>query len=269
MRRALMICTLLTSLGAGAQHSQDLSISWGGIGFRGDVGPTYTLPTQGSALTLGYRYQGHPHYALRIVAEQGEFTASDFNSGRDDREARGITVRTQTQSAWVLGEVTFLPMRIPSFRFQHTPYLFSGFGVTTYNPQGQYQGEWMDLRPLATEGQGLAGSGTTIYGSRALSVPLGLGWRAHLGPWLMAQAEVQWTWVRSDYLDDVSGNYADTEAVRAAHGDAAAYFADPTNRQLTGYARGQSDQNDGWFRANIGLGLHLEKFWETCAAFLN
>ena len=80
MRRALLICTLLTSLGAGAQHSQDLSISWGGIGFRGDVGPTWTLPTQGSALTLGYRYQGHPHYALRIVAEQGQFTSTDINS---------------------------------------------------------------------------------------------------------------------------------------------------------------------------------------------
>ena len=75
--------------------------------------------------------------------------------------------------------------------------------------------------------------------------------------------------MRSDYLDDVSGNYADVEALREARGDAAAYFADPTQRGLTGYARGQSDQNDGWLRANIGLGLHLEKFWETCAAFLN
>jgi hypothetical protein len=127
----------------------------------------------------------------------------------------------------------------------------------------------MDLRPLGTEGQGLIGSGATVYGTRALSLPLGVGWRAHLGPWLTAQAEVQWTWVQSDYLDDVSGNYADTEAIRSARGDISAYFADPTNRQLAGYARGQSNQNDGWFRANVGLGLHLEKFWETCAAFLN
>ncbi|MEY2971508.1 MAG: hypothetical protein RL738_349 [Bacteroidota bacterium] len=269
MRFLIPFFALAAALPLAGQHSQDLSISWGGIGFRGDVGPTWAAPTQGQAVTLGYRFQGHPHYALRVVAEQGEFQVSDLGSGRADREARGTTVRTQTQSAWALAEVTFLPVRIPSFRFQHTPYLFSGLGVTAYNPQGQYQGEWMDLRPLGTEGQGLSGSGTTTYGTRALSVPLGLGWRAHLGPWLMAQAEVQWTWVRSDYLDDVSGNYADVEALREARGDAAAYFADPTQRGLTGYARGQSDQNDGWLRANIGLGLHLEKFWETCAAFLN
>ena len=168
-----------------------------------------------------------------------------------------------------MSEVSFLPMRIPSFKFQHTPYLFSGLGITAYRPQGQYLGEWIDLRPLGTEGQGLAGSGTTIYGTRALSIPLGLGWRAHLGPWFTAQAEVQWTWIQSDYLDDVSGDYTDVAILREARGDAAAYFADPSNRGLVGYSRGQSDQNDGLFRVNIGLGLHLEKFWETCAAFLN
>jgi len=269
MPRSILFAILLAPLALAGQHSQDLTISWGGMGLRGDVGPTWGAPSQGPSWALGYRYQGHPHYALRLLGERGEFSASDVQSGRADREARGITVRTQTQSFWALGEVTFLPLRIPSFRFQHSPYLFGGIGVTQYNPQGQYQGEWLDLRPLGTEGQGLEGSGTTLYGTRAVSVPLGLGWRAHLGPWLTAQAEAQWTWIQSDYVDDVSGNYADVSALREARGDAAAYFADPTARGLTGYARGQSNQNDGLIRVNVGLGLHLEKFWETCAAFLN
>jgi hypothetical protein len=269
MRTGILLLILTLALPAASQHSQDLTLSWGGIGLRGDVGPTWSNPSQGNAWTLGYRYQGHPHYSVRLVAEQGEFRASDAASSRADRLARGITVRTQTQSVWVMSEVSFLPMRIPSFRFQHTPYLFSGLGITAYRPQGQYLGEWIDLRPLGTEGQGLAGSGTTIYGTRALSIPLGLGWRAHLGPWFTAQAEVQWTWIQSDYVDDVSGDYTDVAILREARGDAAAYFADPSNRGLVGYSRGQSDQNDGLFRVNIGLGLHLEKFWETCAAFLN
>ncbi len=269
MLRPFLFAALFFPFAAFGQHSQDLTVSWGGLGLRGDVGPTWGTPTQGQVWTLGYRYQGHPHYALRIVGEQGEFLASDAASSRADRSARGITVRTQTQSVWALGEVTFLPMRIPSFRFQHSPYLFAGVGVTSYTPQGQYQGEWIDLRPLGTEGQGLDGSGTTFYGTRAVSVPLGLGWRAHLGPWFTAQAEAQWTWIRSDYVDDVSGDYTDVDALREARGDAAAYFADPTGRGITGYSRGQSNQNDGLIRVNVGLGLHLEKFWETCAAFLN
>jgi len=269
MRRSFLIAILWAPLALAGQHSQDLTISWGGMGLRGDVGPTWGTPTQGPSWSLGYRYQGHPHYALRLLGERAEFTASDVQSGRADREARGITVRTQTQSLWALGEVTFLPLRIPSFRVQHSPYLFGGIGIIQFQPQGQYQGEWMDLRPLGTEGQGLDGSGTTLYGTRAVSVPLGLGWRAHLGPWLTAQAEAQWTWIQSDYVDDVSGNYADVAALREARGDAAAYFADPTGRGISGYSRGQSDQNDGLIRVNVGLGLHLEKFWETCAAFLN
>jgi len=269
MLRQTLTAALLWPVLTWGQHSQDLTVSWGGVGLRGDVGPTWGLPVRGQSWSLGYRYQGHPHYALRVAAEQGQCTASDLNASRADRAARGITVRTQTLSVWAMGEVTFLPLRIPSFRFQHSPYLFAGLGVTRYNPQGAYQGTWMDLRPLGTEGQGLDGSGTTIYGTRALSIPLGMGWRAHLGPWLTAQVEAQWTWIASDYVDDVSGNYPDITALREARGDAAAYFADPTARGLTGYARGQSDRNDGLIRANVGLGLHLEKFWETCAAFLN
>jgi len=75
--RPILFAALLFPFAAFGQHSQDLTVSWGGLGLRGDVGPTWGTPTQGQVWTLGYRYQGHPHYALRIVGEQGDFLASD------------------------------------------------------------------------------------------------------------------------------------------------------------------------------------------------
>jgi len=77
MRTGILLFILVLALPAASQHSQDLTLAWGGMNLRGDVGPTWSNPSQGNAWTLGYRYQGHPHYSVRLVAEQGEFTASD------------------------------------------------------------------------------------------------------------------------------------------------------------------------------------------------
>ena len=53
MRTGILLLILTLALPAASQHSQDLTLSWGGLGLRGDVGPTWSNPSQGNAWTLG------------------------------------------------------------------------------------------------------------------------------------------------------------------------------------------------------------------------
>ncbi|MEO8734182.1 MAG: hypothetical protein ABI373_07615, partial [Flavobacteriales bacterium] len=50
-------------------------------------------------------------------------------------------------------------------------YLFAGVGAFHFNPQAQYKGNWVDLRPLGTEGQGLPG-GPVEYSLTGVCIPM-------------------------------------------------------------------------------------------------
>ena len=42
-----------------------------------------------------------------------------------------------------------------SMKYRWTPYVTGGAAVFTFNPKAEYNGEWVALQPLGTEGQGL------------------------------------------------------------------------------------------------------------------
>lgn len=90
-------------------------------------------------------------------------------------------------------------------------YVFLGIGAFTYNPKSRVRSEtndinnpvWYSLRELTTEGQ------EEPYGLVALSMPMGIGFDWNLtGGWQVG-CEINWRYTTTDYLDDVSGIYAD------------------------------------------------------------
>ena len=40
-------------------------------------------------------------------------------------------------------------------RERFTPFVYAGAGMCWFNPQALYEGQWVELQPLGTEGQGL------------------------------------------------------------------------------------------------------------------
>jgi hypothetical protein len=77
-----------------------------------------------------------------------------------------------------------------------SPYLFVGIGVVFYNPRGELNGKWYNLRPLQTEG--------TKYGIATPIVPFGIGVKIkHTRNWDFL-AEIGYRITFSDHLDDVS-----------------------------------------------------------------
>jgi len=118
-------------------------------------------------------------------------------------------------------------LRRPDF----VPYAFIGVGVMHHNPKAYWDGGapnlgapslpegWYELQPLGTEGQNLGGNYPEPYKRLQFVIPAGLGIRYKLDRNWDLSFEVGWRKTFTDYLDDVSGTYADKSALLSQGGE--------------------------------------------------
>ncbi|MGG9971139.1 hypothetical protein ACQ33O_05020 [Ferruginibacter sp. SUN002] len=92
-----------------------------------------------------------------------------------------------------------------------SPYILAGVGYYHFNPQAQNSaGQWVDLQPLSTEGQGFAEyPQRKKYKLNQISFPVGIGVKYELSSVFNLRAEIAPRILRTDYLDDVSTRYID------------------------------------------------------------
>lgn len=164
-----------------------------------------------------------------------------------------------------------------------SPYVMGGVGLFHYNPQAFYQGDWVDLRPLGTEGQGLPElPNSKIYSKFSYNFIIGGGLKLKLSDRLWISGELSARLTGTDYIDDVSGRYVDYFVLRDGNGQLSADLAnrvneglgiDEPNNDFAGQRRGNEGSNDfyyvGLFRLHIflndfdGLGGGRRKYRKT------
>ncbi len=89
-----------------------------------------------------------------------------------------------------------------------SPYIVGGVGVFKFNPRTQLDGQWIDLQPLKTEGQGFPEyPHVKEYKLTQINFPVGMGARYDISPIINIRAELLYRFLWTDYLDDVSGRY--------------------------------------------------------------
>ncbi|MBA3662786.1 MAG: hypothetical protein H0W61_01070 [Bacteroidetes bacterium] len=106
-------------------------------------------------------------------------------------------------------------------------FLFAGIGGFYYNPKGYGPSGYVSLKPLHTEGQGLAG-GPKQYTNYSVCIPLGIYYKATFQKVWTVGIEFAWRKTFTDYIDDVSSRYYDNASISAAYGPLAAQMADPS-----------------------------------------
>lgn len=156
------------------------------------------------------------------------------------------------------------PEKTPS---AFSPYLIGGIGFFHFNPQANLNGQWIDLRPLHTEGEGFAEyPGRKEYKLNQINIPLGIGISYELSSKFNVRLEYINRVLFTDYLDDVHDTYINpqlfskylsgrqlTDALilnNRVRADAApnATTARPGGR------RGNPTDNDSYFTINIKVG---------------
>lgn len=122
-----------------------------------------------------------------------------------------------------------------------TPYAYLGVAGILHNPQAlapaqdlqgnaiPEAGQWVDLRPLGTEGQYSTLQPTDVnygikpYSKIQVAIPIGIGARFRLNDLMDLWFDVGFRYTFTDYLDDVSGNYVDLGVLNSPLAKAMSY----------------------------------------------
>ena len=119
---------------------------------------------------------------------------------------RNLHFRNDLKEFALIGIFKLIPdTRSNDRRPQFGAYLFGGVAAVAHSPMARDtmagEGAWRKLRPMKLEGK--------EYSLVTLAIPVGLGLRYKINSKWDISAELGFRFTRSDYLDDVSGDYAD------------------------------------------------------------
>jgi hypothetical protein len=144
------------------------------------------------------------------------------------------------------------------------PYAFTGLSIFHFNPQANLEGEWYDLQPLGTEGQGTSEfPRRTPYMLTQFAIPMGAGLKFSIGSWVSVGVECMVQVAFTDYLDDVSLSYVNPNILISENGMLSYQLSNRTGEYLnseplnlgSGSKRGNTAVSDyyGYFGATVGV----------------
>ena len=242
----------------------------GDLGGRDQIGKDFSLvdmdfPSTSIGGMIGYRFRFHPYWATTSSLNVGMLKGDDALTEEIIRNSRNLHFKSivvefqQRIEAIVLANEKFgarYSLSGHSRRMKNHNeqlYLFTGIGVSYFNAKAQYNGTWVALRPLKTEGQGLDG-GPGTYAPVTATIPFGIGFRWGINRMWRMGIEATYVKTFSDYIDDVHGEYYDPALLAQQVGSDAAYFSNPAVNNTTWFGPGQQrgdKQNDAYFYLNL------------------
>ncbi|TXI79787.1 MAG: hypothetical protein E6Q44_08685 [Flavobacteriales bacterium] len=268
MSRLIPLFLALLGLVSARAQVSELGITGGATYYIGDLNPYRHYPKD-TKLAYGvlYRYNFSDRYALRLQALTGTLQAYDERSSDSLQLMRNLHFRTRLLEFSGLFEVNFRKYRSKDKDSKRwTPFVFAGLAYFRAAPKAELNGEWYDLQPLGTEGQGTtARSGSDVYDVDNVCIPFGAGFKWNVG---RLDFQVEWGLRRTytDYIDDVSGTYVDRDQLALENGPLAATLADRgvlaqqpvyTN---TGRSRGDSDTRDWYQYTGLSITYVISRF---------
>lgn len=265
MKKILLASFLTTfSLICQAQQSTEFGYNVGSSNYLGDLqtdNKTYNWP--GFSTGIFVRQNVNPFFAFKTFINYAKISGDDSKTNVQGQLNRNLSFRSNIIEWGVVGEMNLLPQdrRFETSRsgryFNATPYLFLGLNYFHFNPQTYYNGRWVNLQPLSTEGQGTSISNQAQYSLNQIAIPFGIGFKWQINRMITLGFEMGARKTFTDYLDDVSGNYSDLSVLATEKGSLSAelsYRGDEVKgNELTtsflGEQRGNSSNKD-WYLIN-------------------
>ena len=296
--------TVLSTLNAFSQPLEKASFFEAGItvapsNFLGDLGGHYGRGTTFlkdnnfpmTKVMFGAFVAYHPTEWLgfRLSANIGNLEGDDaIISGKggleEARKLRNSNFRSKLAEVFVAAEIyptVFFEYEPSDIFHKLRPYGIIGVGVFHFNPQGQNpdNGQWVDLKPLRTEGQGMAEfPDRKEYKLTQINIPMGFGVKYFLSEKTALSLEVIHRKTFTDYIDDVSTTYIDPalfynymplQQAQLAQRMANKSLLQTTNTQWfdAGDKRGTPTNNDAYysfgFKLSIRLGSASDNRWRN------
>lgn len=246
------IITLFLIYLASVFHAQTPEVGFfiGNTYYIGDLKPYSHLSQQDFVFGGIYRNNlSNNRVAFRLNFLYGKVKGNDFKSGIEQQVKRNLSFKSSIIEIGPVVEVNFFPY----IQGQHetnkegfgTPYFFAGITYMRMNPKAEYEGEWIELQPLSTEGQGTSQNDNKPYSLSQISIPFGIGAKLNISPRIAISLEYGLRKTFTDYLDDVSGLYPNQTLLAQEAGVLSAELSDRSSNP-----EGLNDSNFGLQRGN-------------------
>lgn len=278
MMKKIIAAFVVLALSFGSKLSaQESIVQEGEFGFGigaahyfGDLNTRAHLNRPKIAATAFFRKNFGNYIAGRIGATYARLGYSDkYNTQNQYMYLRNLSFNTNVWEVSLQGDFNFFRFMPGEPAYSFTPYVTLGLGVFSYDPYAYLKGQKVYLRPLGTEGQGSAlYPNRKKYGSMAMSIPFGGGFKYALNSKVNIGFEVLYRFTTTDYLDDVSKTYVDP-SVFPSNPDGSpsdAFLLHDRSYELgdpigtPGRARGMSRQKDHFVTAMFHLTFNLQSY---------
>lgn len=203
LRMAKYLAVLLLTLMCLTTRAQTWEIGGlvGGAGYMGDLNQHNPFKFSGLGGGITVKRNFNPYWGVKVGFNYGVIRGADSLSNNNSDYNRNLSFNTSMTEISLMGEFNFMEY-VPSVsKNMFTPYVFAGIASTQYTPKATYQGQSYELRLLETEGK--------AYKNSTIAAPFGIGFKYNVAGRVSLGLELGYRVAFTDYLDDVSGLYAD------------------------------------------------------------
>lgn len=258
--RYLLLILLLPISGLQAQEadrSAYLGVQGALSSYQGDLQPnSFSFSQSGKWGSIWVRKPITSRLSVKGGFSIGHVKAADANN-RDYLKIRNLSFQSGLKEA-------FLELDLSIFNADNNrilPYLHGGVSVFHFNPYTHdANGEKYYLQPLGTEGQGLASTNKKEYKLYQPALTFGGGIRYAVSRSVTIGINASQRKTFTDFIDDVSGNYADEAELLQLRGPKAvelAFRGDELGNGATypksGEQRGTPTEMDWYYFAGVTL----------------
>ncbi|MFM2223909.1 MAG: hypothetical protein RJA07_111 [Bacteroidota bacterium] len=231
--------------------------------YVGDLVPSFYYTNQSkpwNGITARWNY--NLHWSVKANLDYGVVSGDDKKSGIPSRYIRNLSFKSAIQELSIMGEINILPFHAYKTKKNFTIYATGGIAVFHFNPKALYNGKWIALQPLGTEGEGIPGY-PKKYNRIGISIPFGGGWKYRIKTgrdnYITIGGEICLRKTFTDNLDDVSADkYLPLKFIRKYNGDLAAdlsiradeYYGKPVDYNFDS-KRGDKNTKDWYFSSCV------------------
>ncbi len=258
MKRALILTLFLSSVHIVFAQRFHIGVFGGVAAYNGDLtDKIYPKKVTNGAIGITANYELTDNIMLRGGYTYAVVGGADRYNNKASLVARNLSFETAIHEFSLIGEYYLLKLNESRF----SPYAFAGLAIYRFNPYAFNGGtDKIYLKPLSTEGQGLPGyADRDPYSLTQAAIPFGAGVKFAVTDNLRIGLELGLRKLFTDYLDDVSTNYADPADLLAGRGQLSvdmSYRGDDVGSGAyppKGDQRGSSAKKDSYYFT----GLHL------------
>ncbi len=217
MKKNLLLFLFIVATSSAFSQNLHIGVFGGASAYNGDL-TEKIFPKHLTNAVIGItgNYEINDQIMVRAGLSYTIVGGADRFLEQADLKLRNLSFETKIIELSAVGEYYLLNLN----NRRYSPYIFAGVAVYKFNPYTYNGPDKVFLKPLSTEGQGISGYGKE-YGLLQFALPVGGGVKFAINENLRIGLEGGLRKLFTDFLDDVSGNYADPNDLLTARGQLA------------------------------------------------